>query len=126
VCLLSSECANSDCPVSLREWRRIVCLFDSLGLIQLRLTVKPVSSLTYPVKCIRVNDFLHPICSFIQQVTVITSSPQLPTMAILVDDLNEDHDLYTFIRKVHEAYEMMVSIFFYIAQSLYFSCLLSS
>ena len=32
-------------------------------------------------------------------------------MAILVNNLNEDHDLYAFIRKVHEAYEMMVSIF---------------
>lgn len=41
----------------------------------------------------------------------MTSSPQLPTMAILVNNLNEDHDLYTFIRKVHEAYETMVSIF---------------
>ena len=59
-------------------------------------------------------------------VTVITSSPQLPTMAILVNDLNEDHDLYTFIRKVHEAYELMVSVFFYIAQSLYFSCIVPS
>ena len=29
-------------------------------------------------------------------------------MAILVNDLNEDHDLYTFIRKVREAYETMV------------------
>ena len=44
-------------------------------------------------------------------VTVMTSSPQLPTMAILVNNLNEDHDLYTFIRKVREAYETMVSIF---------------
>ena len=60
-------------------------------------------------------------------VTVITSSPQLPTMAILVNDLNEDHDLYTFIRKVHEAYELMVSVFFfYIAQSLYLSCIVPS
>ena len=33
-------------------------------------------------------------------------------MAILVNNLNEDHDLYTFIRKAHEAYEIMVSIFF--------------
>ena len=41
----------------------------------------------------------------------MTSSPQLPTMAILVNNLNEDHDLYTFIRKVREAYETMVSIF---------------
>jgi hypothetical protein len=32
-------------------------------------------------------------------------------MAILVNNLNEDHDLYTFIRKLHEAYEIMVSIF---------------
>ena len=32
-------------------------------------------------------------------------------MAILVNDLNEDHDIYTFIRKVHEAYEMMVGVF---------------
>lgn len=39
----------------------------------------------------------------------MTSSPQLPTMAILVNDLNEDHDLYSFIRKVREGYEMMVS-----------------
>jgi chromosome segregation protein Spc25 len=45
-------------------------------------------------------------------VAVMTSSPQLPTMAILVNNLNEDHDLYTFIRKVHEDYEMMVSKFF--------------
>jgi Chromosome segregation protein Spc25 len=41
----------------------------------------------------------------------MTSSPQLPTMAILVNNLNEDHDLYTFVRKAHEAYEMMVSVF---------------
>lgn len=33
-------------------------------------------------------------------------------MAILVNNLNENHDLYTFIRMVHEAYEMMVSVFF--------------
>ena len=32
-------------------------------------------------------------------------------MAILVNNLNEDQDLYTFIRKVHEAYEIMVSLF---------------
>jgi Chromosome segregation protein Spc25 len=44
--------------------------------------------------------------------TVMTSSPPLPAMTILVNNLNEDHDLYTFIRKVHWNYEIMVCIFF--------------
>ena len=52
------------------------------------------------------HSFHQLICS---TFTVMTSSPQLPTMAILVNDLNEDHDLYSFIRKVREGYEMMVS-----------------
>jgi len=44
-----------------------------------------------------------------QMYKVMMSSPPLPTMAILVNNLNEDHDFYTFICKVHRSYEMMLS-----------------
>ncbi|KAF8168394.1 chromosome segregation protein Spc25-domain-containing protein [Crassisporium funariophilum] len=39
---------------------------------------------------------------------VITSSPHLPSMLILVSTLNEDGDIYGFIKEVHNNYKLML------------------
>jgi len=41
-------------------------------------------------------------------VLVITSSPTLPSMPILVNTLNDSSDIYAFIRDVRAAYEHLV------------------
>ncbi|KAF8962286.1 chromosome segregation protein Spc25-domain-containing protein [Flammula alnicola] len=43
-----------------------------------------------------------------QNFKVITSSPHLPSMAILVSNLNESRDIYTFIRDVRAAYKLLL------------------
>jgi kinetochore protein Spc25 len=40
---------------------------------------------------------------------VITASPHLPSMAILVNTLNETRDVFAFIRDVRTAYRPLVS-----------------
>jgi kinetochore protein Spc25 len=42
--------------------------------------------------------------------SVITASPQLPSMNILVSNLNESRDIYAFIRDVRAAYKVLVSV----------------
>ena len=51
---------------------------------------------------------LRPVLTF----AVITASPHLSSMAILVNALNESRDIYTFIKDVRTAYKPLVSPFF--------------
>ncbi|KAF8262620.1 hypothetical protein EI94DRAFT_1743136, partial [Lactarius quietus] len=44
-----------------------------------------------------------------QTFKVLTSTPQLPTMPILLDQLNESGDVYTFIKRVRQAYVKLFS-----------------
>ena len=41
--------------------------------------------------------------------TALTSTPQLPTMPVLVAQLNESGDVYTFIKRVRQAYVKLFS-----------------
>ncbi|KAF8180408.1 chromosome segregation protein Spc25-domain-containing protein [Pholiota molesta] len=43
-----------------------------------------------------------------QTFKVITASPQLPSMNILVSNLNESRDIYAFIRDVRAAYKVLL------------------
>ncbi|KAF9480912.1 hypothetical protein BDN70DRAFT_876932 [Pholiota conissans] len=43
-----------------------------------------------------------------QTFKVITASPHLPSMNILVSNLNESRDIYTFIRDVRAAYKVLL------------------
>jgi kinetochore protein Spc25, fungi type len=40
---------------------------------------------------------------------VVTSTPPLPTLPILLDQLNEFMDVYTFIKRMREAYVKLFS-----------------
>jgi kinetochore protein Spc25 len=42
-------------------------------------------------------------------LTVLTSTPQLLTMPVLVDQLNETGDVYAFIKRVRQAYVKLFS-----------------
>jgi hypothetical protein len=39
---------------------------------------------------------------------VPTTSPVLPTLPIMLDELNETRDLYAFIKQVRQAFELQV------------------
>ncbi|KAH9026532.1 hypothetical protein EDB85DRAFT_1979530, partial [Lactarius pseudohatsudake] len=43
------------------------------------------------------------------QFKVLTSTPQLPTMPLLLDQLNDSGDVYTFIKRVRQAYVKLFS-----------------
>ncbi|KAI9433556.1 hypothetical protein H4582DRAFT_1986608 [Lactarius indigo] len=43
------------------------------------------------------------------QFKVLTSTPQLPIMPLLLDQLNESGDVYTFIKRVRQAYVKLLS-----------------
>lgn len=49
--------------------------------------------------------------------TVITASPHLQSMAILVNNLNETRDIYTFIRDVRAAYKPLVCLAFFLIET---------
>lgn len=53
--------------------------------------------------------FSCPDYNFTYGVSVITSSPQLPSMQILVHALNESRDIYTFLKDVRTAFKLLVS-----------------
>jgi len=44
-----------------------------------------------------------------QHLIVLTSTPLLPTLPTLLDQLNESRDVYTFIKRVRQAYVKMFS-----------------
>jgi kinetochore protein Spc25, fungi type len=41
-------------------------------------------------------------------VTVLTSTPVLPTLPSLVEELNDSGDIYGFVRRVRRAFEELV------------------
>ena len=49
-------------------------------------------------------DITHPM------VLVPTTSPFLPNLPILLDELNETRNIYTFIKHVRQAFEQLVTI----------------
>ncbi len=49
------------------------------------------------------------ICSSCSAVAVPTTTPFLPTLPILLDELNESRDIYAFIRHVRAASRELVA-----------------
>ena len=110
-CYQSSTFVNNAYRVWLKALKGTTCLFASLDF-SLRIRIaKHRLWLTFPIKPTEVS--LLPAIYYFpcsnQSYQVITSSPHLPILPILVNALNETGDVYAFVRQVRDQYHELVS-----------------
>ena len=58
----------------------------------------------FPAKCIKVSEASGFVNADFATFLVVTSSPPLPSLPMLVDNLNDSKDIYAFIKQVRMAF----------------------
>jgi hypothetical protein len=101
--------ARNVCRRPSKVWGRVASSCGSPALSPLTRIVRQASSSIYRRKTTKVGSSFVPGEQLPDlNFLVITSSPPLPSMSILVNNLNETRDVYTFIRDVRAAYKLLV------------------
>jgi kinetochore protein Spc25 len=108
----NSRRMNDGCVVSWKESRRTGFWFGFRILTGLNRSASLALCSIFQqrfIKVCRVAIFLSLVRVLIApDVTVLTSTPVLPTLPSLVEELNDSGDIYGFVRRVRRAFEELV------------------